>query len=224
MNYPKIQTIFKRTETGEILPDQITKREFEVIDDWTITEKIDGTNIHVDFEKTDDLDYNWKVTYHGKTDNAQIPIPLMNHLIEMFGEQLTKYVNYFTSNDESVSKIIIFGEGYGAGIQNGGSYSKDQRFIAYDMWIDGWWLEPLHAKRICEEIDVPFVPVVALNTRQRAIEFIQSKPMSMLAPEHIMEGLVASSNPLMLFRDGTPIKWKLKQKDYGFVAKFGKAR
>jgi len=225
MNYPKIQTIFKRDEkTGNIKPEHITKREFEVIKDWTITEKIDGMNIHVDFENDSnehpEKAFSWKVSFHGKTDNAQIPAPLMQHLYEKFGkiEVFTPIIEYFMQYDKSVKKIIIFGEGYGAGIQKGMDYSKDQKFIAYDMWIDGWWLEQLHAKRICDEIGVPFVPVLPITTKEDAIEFVKSNTYSSIAfpnpNPHKTEGVVATSNPLMLFRDGTPIKWKLKQRDY----------
>ena len=220
MNYPKIQTIFRRDEKGNIMPGSITKREFEVIKDWTITEKIDGTNIHIDFIRDYDSGHpeNWKVGYHGKTDNAQIPAPLMNHLMNTFGEQLSKYVTYFTSNDDSVKKVIIFGEGYGGSIQKGHLYSKDQKFIAYDVWIDGWWLEQLHAKAICDDLGIPFVPVLSITTPEEATGFVQINPNSCLFDDpkdiHEMEGVVATSKPMMLFRDGTPIKWKLKWSDY----------
>jgi hypothetical protein len=214
--YPKINTVFRRDDKGNILPEQITKREFEAINNWTITEKIDGMNIRVDFFKTNEGE--WELTYGGRTDRAQIPANLLNHLDSKFRLQLKELTEYFEKNDASVRHVVFYGEGYGAGIQKGGDYSKEQRFIAFDMFIDGWWLEQLHAKRICEEVGVPFVPVLLFTTKKEAVEFVKSKPVSrifdIVENVHPMEGVVATSNPLMLFRDGTPIKWKLKQKDY----------
>lgn len=221
MNYPKIQTIFKRDDSGNIIPEQITKREFEVIKDWTITEKIDGMNIHIDFERATS-EYQvptmgWVVSFHGKTDNAQIPTQLMKHLRDNFEDlgKMCKIVSYFMEHDDSVKKVIIWGEGYGAGIQKGHEYSPTQKFMAYDMWIDGWWLEPLHAKKICDELGIPFVPVLAFHDTGTAMAAVQiENAITYLGGNHPLEGVVATSNPLMLFRDGTPIKWKLKSRDY----------
>ena len=50
---------------------------------------------------------------------------------------------------------------------------------------------------------------------QKAIEYVKSKPLSTIAEEpKVIEGIVARSSPLMLFRDGTPIMWKIKVKDF----------
>jgi hypothetical protein len=228
MLYPKIQTIFKRDDKGNILPEQITKPEFVAVKDWTYTEKIDGMNMRVIFKKND-LG-NWEVSFGGKTDNAQIPVNLQKYLKEHFTDKADQIGKYFEAHDSSARNVIIYGEGYGAGIQKGSAYSKAQKLLAFDMWIDGWWLEPLHAKNICDELDIPFVPVLEFATVEEAIAFVKSKPKTHLAPEidmpmgelrdatlsqiHDMEGIVASSRPLMLFRDGTPIKWKLKDRDY----------
>jgi hypothetical protein len=217
-NYPKINTIFPRDDKGNIKREKYCAPEFESINRWTFTEKIDGMNIVVRFHLGGSFGFEdkWCITFGGKTDNAQIPVKLLDYLKKTFLDNQNKFIEYFLIHDKSVKDIIIHGEGYGEGIQKGGDYSKEQRFVAFDMEIDNWWLEQDHSRSICSELGIDFVPKIELNSIPEAIDFIENKkPLSHLAEkERPMEGIVATSYPLMLFRNGEPIKWKLKQKDF----------
>ncbi|MCK4252786.1 hypothetical protein KAX97_15170, partial [candidate division WOR-3 bacterium] len=49
MNYPKIQTLWKRdtSRNGVIMEGEYSREEFENVQYWDISEKIDGMNIRV---------------------------------------------------------------------------------------------------------------------------------------------------------------------------------
>ena len=51
-------------------------------------------------------------------------------------------------------------------------------------------------------------------TQEEIIKFVKSKPQSLCSvnPQG-MEGIIARPEPLVLFRNGKPIVWKLKVKD-----------
>lgn len=91
--YPKIQTLFLRDEKNVIMPDNFTSEEFEFLKDckWECTEKIDGTNIHVDLEISFEYDEHGNITMEvgdreicGRTERAKIPTHLMEKLVSIF--------------------------------------------------------------------------------------------------------------------------------------------
>lgn len=132
--YHKIKTIFKRDEkTKKLIRGQFTNSAFSYLKDniWQFTEKVDGTNIRVYWD-------GHKVSFGGRTDNAQIPAHLINRLVELFGGEENEQLFEQKFGDKEVE---LFGEGYGAKIQNGGLYRNDVDFILFDVMIDNLYLE-----------------------------------------------------------------------------------
>ena len=209
MRYPKIETLFKRDENFRIT-GEIRKPEFENIKRWLITEKIDGTNIRIIFDKTCDDPF----CIRGRTDKAQIPIFLYETLLKMF--HIEQFVELF--ND--AKKVCLYGEGYGQRIQKGGgNYNKGNSFRLFDVWIDGWWLEWDSVEEIAGNLEIGTVPTFSIRDIKSAVNIVKNETMSMVAEEENgkfvpFEGIVARAYPTMLFRRGTPIKWKLKVKDF----------
>ena len=80
--YEKIETIYARDVEGtkKLLPGIYRNKTVEFLKDiqWVWTEKVDGTNIRVFWD-------GHAVTFGGRTDRAQIPVPLVNRLNELFG-------------------------------------------------------------------------------------------------------------------------------------------
>lgn len=210
MEYPKINTIWKRDEkTHKIIEGEYSCPEFGAIDRWTVTEKIDGTNIRVcydPFHQTSDYILQFK----GKTDNAQIPEPLMKHLHDTI--TLEKLQSIFPTENETPFDVILFGEGYGGKIQRGEShYRKDEAFILFDVWVDGWWLEYPNIADVASKLGIPFVPPLGICSTKEAVALVKNMHETDIP---YREGIVATSAPMMMFRkDWTPIKWKLKVKD-----------
>jgi len=208
MKYPKINTLWKRDENNKfkIIEGDYSCEEFINIEKWEVSEKIDGTNIRVFFEPKEKV----AVRFGGRTDNAQIPTFLIDYLQKTFTKELLE------NNFEDVKKVILFGEGYGAKIQKGGGlYRKDVGFILFDIWLDGWWFKQEDVREIAKKLNIDCVPSIAIMNKEEIINYVKSKPKSICAiEEKIAEGIVARSHPLMLFRNGKPMMFKLKVEDY----------
>lgn len=173
-----------------------------------IDEKVDGTNVRIFWEPNDQFSPN----FGGRTDNAQMPTSLLQHLQHTFTrEKLQKQF-------PDARKVILFGEGYGPKIQAcGNRYRKDVSFILFDVWIDGWWLEKESVLKIASALDIEHTINQKIMTTAEVVEFVKSKPKSYIAEDRelVMEGVIARSVPLMLFRNHkTPIMFKLKVRDF----------
>ncbi len=207
MKYPKINTIWERDENNKfrIIEGNYSKIEFTAVKKWSITEKIDGTNIRVIYK-------NGIVSFGGRTDNAQIPANLYEYLQRTF--TLPQMKELF--GDADIQDVVLFGEGYGPKIQKGGGlYRDDAGFILFDAYIGGWWVLRDSIEDIASNIGIGCVPLIGTMGIDEAVKYVQSKPDSLIANKpKIMEGIVARSYPLMLFRNGDPLMWKLKARDY----------
>ena len=209
--YHKIETLFNRDENFKVT-DEIRLPEFENIKEWLITEKIDGTNIRVIYTPDE------KLIFRGRTDNASIPTFLLEELQDIFTSEKIKAI----LNNPIEQGLCLYGEGYGAKIQKGGgNYNQYNSFRLFDVWIDDCWLEWDGVKDFAEQLKIKTVPQIgAIMTIEQAVELIKNQSLlSMVAEEegifgHKAEGIVARAYPTMLFRRGSPIKWKLKIKDY----------
>ncbi len=204
MKYPKINTIWKRDENDDfrIIEGDYSKFEFTTVKEWHITEKIDGTNIRVIYK-------NGFVSFGGRTDNSQIPAHLYEYLQRTFTLQIMN--ESFGDND-----VILFGEGYGPKIQKGGGLYRDEvGFILFDAYIDGWWVLRDSIEDISSEIGIDCVPLIGTMDIDEVVKYVQSKPNSLITKKtKTMEGIIARSHPLLLFRNGDPLMWKLKVRDY----------
>lgn len=183
VEYNKIESVFKRATDGskKLIEGQYNNPTVEFLADmpWRWTEKIDGTNIRVHWD-------GHKVEFGGRTDRAQIPAPLVNKLNEMFGgnnaEEL--FEQKFGQAD-----VILFGEGYGSKIQNGGLYRDDVSFIVFDVMINGNYQPRASVEDIAQCFGVDVVPVIHTGTVAEAVKIVKSKPNSTFGSAK-MEGLV----------------------------------
>ncbi len=229
MQYPKINSLYKRQGCGEfdatqqryqcdlekkprkslLIVGQYACPEFESITRWLIDEKIDGTNVRIFWDPSDPF----SPSFGGRTDNAQMPMPLLEHLQRTFTRE--KMMAQFPE----VRKVILFGEGYGPKIQACGSrYRKDVSFTLFDVWIDGWWLRKEDVLNVAYEMNVEHTigqqqPV----STSEVVDYVKSRPISYVSEDRtlVMEGIIARAYPLMLFRQHqSPIMFKLKVKDF----------
>lgn len=205
--YPKINTIWKRDPNNKyvILPGEYSKEEFKSINRWHVSEKIDGTNIRIFYSHEEG-----KVLFGGRTDKAQIPTHLLTYLQETFTLEVLSGV--------LDTNAILFGEGYGAKIQKGGGlYSATPKFALFDVCISNWWLKQEDVSSIAEKLGITRAPDLGIMSTQDAINFVacSGEVASQIAEQPKMaEGIICRSEPLMFYRRGGPIMWKLKCSDY----------
>lgn len=204
--YHKIETLFERDEKTKRLVEGKFRNEaisFLQHNMWDFTEKIDGTNIRIFWD-------GHKVTIAGRTDKAQIPAELSNRLFELFGGEVNEQL---FEQKFGGTEVMLFGEGYGAKIQNGGLYRNNQDFILFDVMIAGNWQPRENVENIASYFGIDVVPLIFTGTIQEGIDYVKTKPNSRIGTAK-SEGLVGRPKVEMQDRTGKRIIVKIKVKDF----------
>ena len=203
--YHKIQSIYKRDlKTHKFIEGDFSLPEFEYLKDnvWVYTEKVDGTNIRVIWDKI-------KVRFGGKTDNAQMPIYLLEKLQALFTDEKFKILYPDVA-------ITLYGEGYGAKIQKGGGNYKPDGvdFVLFDVLVDTWWLDRDNVKDIADKLGIDTVPIIQEGSLIDAVNLIKDKKFKSRWGDFLGEGLVLRPKVEIKNRRGRRIITKLKHKDF----------
>lgn len=206
--YDKIETLYNRDlQTKKLIPNSFRNATLEYLKDnqFNFTEKVDGTNIIVYWD-------GHKVSFHGRTANAQIPKHLLERLETLFGGQVNEEIFEQQFGEKEVE---LFGEGYGIKIQNGGLYRNDVDFIVFDVMINGNYQSRETVEEIAKYFNIDVVPTVFNGTLQQAIDYVKNNPNSIIAKNGAkMEGLVG--RPLVELKDrtGNRVIVKIKYCDF----------
>ena len=210
--YPKIETIFSRDTEGTKKLIFGTYRDETVkylrFNDWQFTEKIDGTNISVEWD-------GHAVSFHGRTERAQIPKHLLEYLEKTF---LTTEAEELFEQTYGDKNVILYGEGYGVKIQNGGNYRSDVSFILFDVLIGDNWQEREWVEKTAKMFGIDVVPVVFVGSLEEGIDYVMEHHPSTIGTA-MMEGIVG--RPMVEMRDrlGKRIIVKIKWEDFKEFAK-----
>lgn len=205
--YPKIETLYERDEaTHKLKPELVLKnRTYSLIKTWQFTEKIDGTNIRVSWDFA-----ARKITLGGRTDSAQIHADLVRWLYE--NVSVDRLAEVFPDVD-----AVIFGEGYGAGIQKGGGgYSATKKLIIFDVLVgEKWWLNWESVTDVAGKLGLGVVPLIGEMTLEAATEFARAGFASRLNGGQIQaEGIVGRTAEPLFDKKGHRLIVKLKTKDF----------
>lgn len=223
MEYPKINSLYKREGmtldpvTGKNVFSKAKKHpliigdyalpEYDLIKYWQVFEKIDGTNIRVTYDGS-------TVRFEGRTKNSSIPSFLYKYLQDTF--TVEKMAKAFPD----VTSVILYGEGYGSKIQVVGGYRDDVSFICFDILAENkWWLQHIDRLDICQKLQIDHVPCLGMMREQEMIEYVKTQPISITAycidqRQYPSEGIVATTEPILLQRNGQPLKFKLRCEDF----------
>ena len=203
--YHKIETLYERDEkTFRLKPDMILKnRVYGIIKSWVWTEKIDGTNIRAIWK-------DGKLTFGGKTNNAQIHADLVKWLYEHITPEKLVY-----AFPEDGADVVIYGEGYGAGIQKGGGlYSPEKKFIVFDVLVGGkWWLSDDNMRDVAAKLELEAVPLIGEMTLEEAAEKVRIGFPSAVGTAQT-EGMVGRPVEALFDKKGHRLIVKLKTKDF----------
>lgn len=204
IEYHKIQTVFMRDpKTHKILPGEYSRPEFEMLQDiqWDLSEKIDGMNIRIDYHGDP-----WRsITYAGRTDRSVIPDELLRYLQADLG--------YYDLNRLPMEHVTLFGEGFGRKIQAGGDlYGDAQRFILFDVCVNGRWLSREDVKAVAQELGIPVVPASGGTLADMVV--LCEHGLDSLIGDRPAEGIVARPAMELLDAHGDRIICKLKTKDF----------
>lgn len=217
--YHKIETLYERDEATHRLkqPLVLKNRVYGIVDPWVFTEKIDGTNVRCMWDGS-------KVTFGGKTDAEQLHADLVKWLYENVTPE--KFSKAFSMNDQPTddmsppTPVILYGEGYGSGIQNGGGYSPTKKFILFDVLVHGadghkWWLSDENVRDIASKMGLDAVPLVGTMTLAAATEMVRAGLPSAIGDGTVRaEGLVGRPAEALFDKKGHRLIVKLKTKDF----------
>lgn len=201
--YHKINSLQKRYQDGP-LKGQFTGEWVDPVHEylkdnfWYCREKVDGTNIRLHVQSdpeqipSEHTDNHLKLTIGGRTDNAQIPGPLLKRLYDLCDvlspdggidpdHNFDRFREVF---DEKalLQGVTLYGEGFGAGIQKGGAYGPVD-FILFDVKIGDFWLEEKNITDIAEKLGLRRVPY-EIDTLAGAIDIVSRH----LNFSHLKEG------------------------------------
>lgn len=223
--YHKINAPFKRYLDGPkkgrlILGDwAIPELAYLAKNTWEFTEKVDGTNIRIG------CGYDASVRFGGRSDNAVIPKPLLEHLEATFTTERFRAAGL----GEEAGMVTLFGEGYGPKIQGGGKYRDDHSFVLFDVKIGDFWLDRNNVNDIADKLDIESVPVIGTGTIETAIDIVTTG-YSFSGPRGLKsygrnglrsawgdfeaEGIVARPTVPLFNRKGERILTKIKAVDF----------
>jgi len=215
--FPKIETLYDRDEkTHKVIVGQLRCSEFGNVRRWLVTEKVDGTNVRIRLSPDN------SVFYGGRTDNAQMPVMLLDFLKNTLPAEKLRAA-FATSTD---AEVVLCGEGYGEKIQNGGAYRKGVSFRLFDVLIgDKWWLEPEDIADVAQKLGIQAVPVTCNKYGGLPASVVDlllllgNDGNSTVATQDggsgvRAEGVVARPAPMLFDRRGNRVMWKLKFKDF----------
>ena len=210
--YNKIETVFNRDIEGtkRLILGSYRNETVEYLKNnvWQFTEKIDGTNIRIHWD-------GHNVEFGGRTDKAQIPNHLLIKLKELFGTLESEELFEQTFGEKDV---ILFGEGYGAKIQNGGEYRSDVSFILFDVMINGNYQSREWVEQTAKMFGIDVVPIVLEGTIKDGIDYVMSHPHSTIG-NAMMEGVVGRPKVEMNDRCGNRVIVKIKWEDFRHFVK-----
>ena len=211
--YHKIETLYERDEkTFKLKPEMLLKNSiYGAIKTWHWTEKIDGTNIRAIWQ-------DGSLTFGGKTDNAQIHADLIKWLYENITPN--RLADVFPNGEN----VVIYGEGYGTGIQKGGGlYSATKKFIMFDVFVidpvnsklGGWWLSDANVRDVADKLSLDVVPYIGEMTLEDATCKVREGFMSALnSGQAKAEGMVGRPVEALFDKKGHRLIVKLKTKDF----------
>lgn len=209
IEYNKIDTVFNRDIYGtkRLIVDSWRNEAVEYLKDsrWQFTEKFDGTNIRVIWD-------GHSISFAGRTDKAIIPQHLLEYLNKTFSTQEVEQLFEQVYGDK---QVILFGEGYGYKIQNGGNYRNDVSFILFDVMIGENYQERQLVEETAVMLGIDVVPIVLEGTIEEAIEFVKKHPKSTVGTA-FMEGVVGRPAVELRDRTGKRIIVKIKYSDFCF--------
>ncbi len=207
IQYHKIEAVFNRDTQGsrKLIWGDFRNEAVKYLANnlWLFSEKIDGMNIRVHWD-------GHTVEFGGRTDRANIPPKLLTYLNETFKSDAAEelFEQKFGESD-----VILFGEGYGPGIQMGWRYRSDMSFILFDVFIGSIWLERENVEDIAKTFGIDVVPIVSEGTIYDAVKLVESQPASTIGTAK-MEGVVARPAVELVDRLGNRIITKIKCRDF----------
>lgn len=228
MEYPKTQNLWARDDETHLMSPANGFRDesFNQVDKWLVLEKIDGMNIRVHYYPHGDLLTTDEpiVRINGRTDAAHIPMDLLASMKKTFTESALEDCFVQRALDlvqlDVQLEVVLFGEGFGAGIQKGNHYRPDKGFTLFDVVVDGRWLSWDGVVDVARRLGIETVPVLGqgldtYNVQNLVSMMVLGKvpPTQWGCSTDTPEGIIARTDPYLFTGYGRRVMFKHKVRD-----------
>jgi hypothetical protein len=216
MEYRKMETVFVR-DSNFVVTEELRNPVFAIPKFWRVSEKIDGMNLRVLFSA------GGQVEFRGRTDAAQLPGDLVKYLYETFTpEKMSVLWHKEKDGVDTIDPvdIILYGEGYGPGIQKGGGdYGNAKRFRLFDVLVGGkWWLNWANTEDVAYKLNILTAPDMGIMPLEEIVELVRGGFNSFVldegAKQRPAEGIVARTTEPLFDGRGNRLIIKLKTRDF----------
>ena len=227
MEYPKTENLYARDEvTHKLRLGEFKRLDFSQVDCWRVTEKIDGTNIRLVLQAG-------AFEVRGRTDAASLPPNFEEEALGQAGADTMAAALAAIDPAGVAITMIVFGEGYGPGIQKGGGgYAERKSLRIFDVltYKEGCY-SPLwrtwdDVVTVATILGLQTVPTLLIGApTETIVELVRSDLYSQVAARDLdpliddlwslrkMEGVVARTDPYLYDYRGHRVLWKLKKHD-----------
>jgi RNA ligase (TIGR02306 family) len=189
--------------SGDAEPDHARFHRYTDIENWknfptafrdgeeiVISEKLHGTNSRVGLIQTD-AGPVWMAGSHGTRKKAEPPD---SRKVNMYWLPLTESVKALLSAPRFGGRsVVLFGEIFGAGVQDlhYGCVNQRKEFRAFDLSVDGSYLDFDDFREVCAAFDVATVPVLYRGAYSAAVVRAHTAGDTVVGGEkQIREGVV----------------------------------
>lgn len=205
--FHKIETLFERGPDFSVDTTKFRRPEFELLEYWDVTEKIDGTSALICFSPS-----GFEVG--GRTAKSNMTPEMTDVLWETGNDALDTAHAMMDRFD--LEAMTVYGELYGPKIQNGGAYSDTIGFRAFDVKAGDVFLSPEMFRNCVDEMGIPRAPSLGhLLHTNHIVEMCRRGFASSFAKEIVAsEGIIAKSPVELRNNAGKRLMWKLKTSDF----------
>jgi len=199
MNYQHINNLYNNREIIENF-----KKVYAL-------EKIDGTSASIEFFQ-DNL--NEKYDYLLKPGSGSLA-----KFTRLTEEVVDRLFQKFPFTKEEL-RVTVYGEFYGGKIRHGSRrYGPEEKFVAFDVELNGVWLDVDSAKKFCDEIGQEFVHYELVDTEIDILEALCKAPSVQAKRNGITEdvpreGIVLRTYKTLIKNNGDRVCAKHKNPKY----------
>lgn len=207
--YNKIETVFERDINGskKLIEGKFRNPVVEYLknNEWIFTEKIDGTNIRINWD-------GHKIIFSGRTDDSQIPSTLIAVLQSKF---LNDETEQLFEQKFGGGTATLYCEGYGRKINKDGEKYGELNIVLFDVEVGETYLDRVNTEDVGKAFGIDCVPIILRGTVQEAIDYVKAKPKSTMAKvERFAEGLVGVPAVRLFDVKGDRVIIKIKARDF----------
>jgi ATP-dependent RNA circularization protein (DNA/RNA ligase family) len=215
--YGKIDTLYARDDKFVVDVAQLLRPVYGTINQWSVTEKVDGNNIRLVFTRDPGNDDRMLVQIRGKTDNASIHPTLLDYLTVLIKEILAEVEDIMATFE--LETFVLYGEGIGPKIGKvGHRYSTKPGFVLFDVVVSGGiFLAEEVVTETARKLGLRRAPVLGVMNLTEFTDLAREGFYSHIAEDagFRAEGVVARTIEPLYDNRGQRLIVKLKARDWG---------